>query len=209
MHMDDNMKIIGLTGYRGVGKSEFAKHLKDVHGFRSVHAFAGGKAASEAYFRHIIGPDMEPELAKEMVHGAYRDIPLPYLPRLRDAEGNLTEDHATPRYFMEMFGNFMAKTMGPEWTLGVELDLLERSGFDGNLIIESVVYEDKIIHEKGGMIIRIDRPGAGSRGLKTCEAVERITPDSVFMNDGDDLSESLSRFDAYFMRDMDPGLCMD
>ena len=197
------MKIIGLTGFRGVGKSEFAEHLKKIHGFTSVHAFAGGKCASEAYFRHIVGPDFQPEMAHEMVHGCLRDTPLPYFPKLRDNEGNPTDQHATPRYFMEMFGNFMATTLGPEWTLGTEINLLERSGFNGNLIVESVVYEDQIIREKGGMVVRIDRPGAGSRGLKTCAVVEKITPDVIFLNDGDSLEEAFRRFDAQLGLDRD------
>lgn len=207
--MEKNMKIIGLTGFRGVGKSEFAKYLKDTHGFTSVHAFAGGKAASEAYFRHMIGPHILPELAQEMTHGEYRDVALPYLPKLRDKDGKLTEEHATPRYFMEMFGNFMATTLGPEWTLGVELDLLKRSGFNGNLIVESVVYEDEVIRANGGMIIRIDRPGAGSRGLKTCAAVERITPDAIFVNNGNSLEEAFSRFDDQFgfLPEVSPDIC--
>lgn len=197
-------RIIGLTGYRGTGKSEIARHLCERHGFASVHAFAGGKAASEAYFRHLGASEV---MAWEMVHGALRDVPSKLLPIMAQHDSPGRRDHATPRYFMEMFGNFMGATLGTDWTAGAEIRRHLRDMPGRDIVLESVVYEDQVVRDFGGVIIRIDRAGALGRGLKTDEAVTRITPDAVFLNEAGTVAEMLSQFDLRFLeQDPDHGL---
>lgn len=163
--------VIGLTGRRGVGKSEIAKDLVETMGAFSAHTFAGGKAATEAYFRHI-GCSIEE--AHRMVHGDLRDLPHVRLPGGR-----------TPRYFMEHFGRFMGQEMGAQWTLGTELRRLADQGVTGLVVIESVVYEADIIRSAGGRIIRVVRPNSdGPMGIATDRAQAAIKADTVIVNRG-------------------------
>lgn len=197
------MRLIGLTGMRGVGKSKIADHLRERHGFTSLHAFAGGKVATEALFRHF---GATPDLAHRMVHGDLRDTPSDLLPLTADGV-----THHAPRFFMELFGNFMATELGPEWTLGSELRILERAGGNDRILVESVVYEAEIIRRAGGMIIRVDRQDPGSRsptggGIRTNAAVAGIVPDAVFVNDHPTVLDMLADFDRRFIDALEPDL---
>lgn len=187
-------RIIGLTGYRQSGKSTVSAHLRERHGFHALHAFAGGKVACEAWFQHI-GADAD--IAARMVHGDLRDTPSPLLPCRRDDDG--VHAHATPRFFMEMFGNFMGDMMGPEWTAGTEFQRLARLGVTTDIVADSVVYEEEVIRSHGGIIIRIDRAGTAGKGMKSDAAVDRIEPDAVFVNDHDTVEAMLHAFDARFI----------
>lgn len=162
--------IIGFTGRRGAGKSEAAAALERA-GFIRAHAFGGGKAATEAYFRHI---GASPAQAREMVHGALRDVPSSLLPKQQ-----------TPRYFMERFGHWMGTGLGADWTLGAELARIGRDHAGRSVVCESVVYEADVLRAAGGKIVRIVRPGhKGPEGMKTDEAEARIEADITIVNDG-------------------------
>lgn len=162
--------IIGFTGKRGVGKSAAAAALEEI-GFIRVHAFGGGKAAAEAYFRHI---GATPAQAREMVNGVLKDKPSSLLPKQQ-----------TPRYFMERLGSFMGQGLGAEWTLGAELARIARDHPGRGVVIESVVYEEAVLRAAGGKIVRIVRPGhKGPEGMKTDEAEARIDVDLTIVNDG-------------------------
>lgn len=163
--------ILGLTGKRGVGKSEVTKMLV-ARGFVRAHAFDGGKAASAAYFRHL-GADEGS--AASMINGSLKDEPCGLLP-----------GRATPRYFMERFGKFMGTAMGPEWTLGAELDRLARDHPDTPVVAESVVYEADCLRERGGILVRVERPGhEGPAGIETDRVQETLDPDFIILNSGD------------------------
>lgn len=136
--------IIGLTGERGVGKSEIVKFLVEKHGYQQTHSFAPGKIMFMAYLKHKRVPD---DIAYEMVYGNLRDVSSPYLP-----------NNATPRFFMEKFGYFMGFELGAEWTLGVEIENAIKDGYQ-KLIVDSVVYEESIIRANNGIIVRVTRPG--------------------------------------------------
>ena len=190
------IRILGLTGYRQTGKSTIAAHLKAEHGFVAAHVFAGGKAATEAYFRHLGADD---ETAHRMVHGDLRDQPSPFLPLRVDLPSGASPEHHSPRFFMEMFGNFMGETLGADWTAGLELKRIQAENPGRDILIESVVYEAEAIRAAGGTIIRIDRPGTSGRGLKTDRAVETITPDAIFTNEHADVASMLAEFDRRFL----------
>lgn len=162
--------LIGLTGKRGVGKSEVAGFLVEL-GFVRVHAFDGGKAATQAYFEHI---GYARDVAWRMVYGDLKDKPAQFLP-----------ESAHPRTFMERFGRFMGTEMGPEWTLGCELRRAKRLYPGKHLVAESIVYEDKELRAAGGYIIRIERPGhIGPVGMKTDEYESQIVVDATIINGG-------------------------
>lgn len=167
--------IIGLTGKRGVGKSTIADVLEE-DGFIRSHAFEGGKAATFGYFVHI---GMPIDVADEAVYGRLRDEPNEYLP-----------NNSTPRYFMEKFGHFMGVTLGSDWTLGTEIDRIQRNYPSKNIVIESVVYEAPLLRSRGGRIIRVTRPDhEGIMGMMTDAAQSEIDADFELINDGsvDDL----------------------
>lgn len=134
--------IIAFTGRRHAGKSTAAKYLRDKHGFVPAHAFGIGKRMAEQYFFEVTG---HADLADRMVNGDLKDQPSEYLP------GN-----ATPRLFMERFGQFMGVQMGPEWTLGMEV---RRYGPGVDLVFESIIYESEPLRKMGAVIVRLGRLG--------------------------------------------------
>lgn len=161
--------IIGLTGRRGVGKSEYAKELM-ARGFLRAHPFDGGKAMCRVYFTRL-GATVDE--AQRMTDGDLKDAPSRLLP-----------GKATPRYFMEKFGRFMGTTMGAEWTMGAELDALVGYG-NRSIVVESVVYEAEALRKRGGVVVRIVRPGIdGPKGEETDRAEALITPDYTVYNSG-------------------------
>lgn len=162
--------LIGFTGKRGVGKSEAAKILA-ARGFLPAHAFAGGKAAAEAFFLHIGATREE---ARDMVYGNLRDVPSALLP-----------DRATPRFFLEKLGNWWGTQLGPDWSLGRELARIKRDAPFASVVAESIVYEADVFRHAGGKIVRVIRPDhVGPVGMMTDIAEARIAADAVIVNDG-------------------------
>lgn len=173
--------IIGLTGKRGVGKSTVADTLEEF-GFTRVHAFDGGKSATFGYFRHL---GMSEDMADRSVYGDLRDEPNEFLP-----------GSATPRFFMEKFGKFMGTVMGGDWTLGAEIDRVRRQFPRSPMVVESVVYEAGLLKERGGLVVRVTRPGfVGVVGLETDAAEAGIVADAELSNDGtlEDLAIKVKR----------------
>lgn len=172
--------LVGLTGRRRVGKSEAARILTSQHGFQRVHPFDGGKAMCRTYFERL---GATAEAAERMTDGDLKDIPSPLLP-----------GQQSPRYFMERFGKFMGTSLGPEWTIGVELDMKIRQS--DRLVVESVVYEAEAIRARGGVIIRVVRPGVDTvEALETDRHEALITADHTVVNDGSfaELADKLAR----------------
>ncbi|WP_202034104.1 hypothetical protein [Rhizobium rhizogenes] len=158
--------LLGITGKRNVGKSTVANLLESKYGFARVHAFDGGKAAAEAYFRHITGNALE---AQQMVYGYLKDVPSPYLP------GNVA-----PRYFLEKFGNFMGVTLGVEWTLAMEIARIRRETPKAPIVVESVVYEAPWFKAQGGFVLRLERPEhEGPAGISSDSVQAAIEADET------------------------------
>ncbi len=184
--------IIGLAGLRQVGKSRVANHLVASHGFQKVHPFSGGKAACRAYYAHLGASE---ETAWRMTDGDLKDTPSPYLPNREPS-----------RTFMERFGKFMGVEMGPDWTIGTELRIATGRPGGNRLVVESVVYEDHVIREAGGMLWMIERSGRmPTPGLETDAYTMRMTCDLTIMNDAETLGPLHDTIDA-LMENMDLAL---
>jgi hypothetical protein len=173
--------FVGLSGDRQVGKSRVADYLVESFGFVRAHPFFGGKIATRAYFQHLGATEEE---SHRMTDGDLKDIPSPYLP-----------NNALPRYFMEEFGYFMGSGLGPEWTIGVEMDKIDqasaRAGRDSRVIMESIVYEiDYLRGRTDALIVKVERDQARNTidAPRTSAAGKLIVPDVTLHNNGDDLS---------------------
>lgn len=165
------LMMIGLTGARNVGKSTVANMLVESFGFRRIHAFDGGKAATVAYFIHLGATSIE---ANEMVYGSLKDLSSDILP-----------GRASPRFFMEKFGRFMGTTLGPDWTLGAEISRHRRADPSSKLIAESLVYESDLFRSAGGIIVRVERPGhVGPVGCESDSFQAGIVEDHRLINGG-------------------------
>jgi hypothetical protein len=170
MTRSTSSRIIGLTGRRGVGKTEVAKALQD-SGYVDAHPFEGGKRMCVAYYQYL-GADED--VANRMVYGDLKDTPSPHLP------GNVSS-----RYFMERFGKWLGTEMGPEWTIGAELARQKRRGAE-KIVVSSVVYEEPVVRDAGATIVKVVRPRHKSPpGDKSDKAVDAIVPDLILTNDGD------------------------
>ena len=188
--------IIGLTGRRSVGKSEIARYLQETYGFRRVHPFDGGKAACRAYFEHL---GVTPGVAWRMTDGDLKDVPADILPRRVNDHGETSDTHYDPRYFMEVFGAFMGREMGNDWTIGREIERARRLAPDNGIVIESIVYEVDFLRSIGGSVVMVDRPNdPGVSGVKTDAALDNVTIDAVFRNTAETVPGMLSEFDAFF-----------
>lgn len=186
-HMQSNLantaQIVGLAGFRRSGKSEIAKHLIKEHGFRSVHPFGVWKKALVTLYTEI---GISHEDAVEMVDGKLKDTGCPDLP-----------GGASSRFLMEELGNFTGTGLGPAWTIGLAIKGILEKEPDAKLVVESIVYEDDIIHQMGGHIIMVDRPGQEGQGHKTDAKTRLIKPHSTFLNDGNDLELMKLEFDQH------------
>lgn len=163
------MLLIGLTGERGVGKSEAARILAR-HGFQSLHAFGCGKAMCITYYVRL---GIDPEEAVRMVDGDLKDTPCHHLP------GGVSS-----RYFMERFGHFMGVTMGSEWTLGAEIKYMRRRHPSSNFVVESLAYESSLFKELGGTVVRLVRDGNRPKGEFTDKGQSHVRHNYVIENNG-------------------------
>lgn len=161
-------KIIGLTGKRGVGKTEVAKALQD-HGYVDAHPIEGGKRMAVTFYEYL---GIDSCRAHAMVFGDLKDEPCADLP------GGVTS-----RYFLEHLGHFLMR-LGHDWTIGAELKRQKRMGAT-KIVVSSVCYEEDTVRAAGGTIVKVVRPKHKSpAGEKTDKAVDAIVPDMTLTNDG-------------------------
>lgn len=177
------MLLIGLTGERGVGKSEIAKYLQEKHGFGVSHAFEVGKRLTMHYYVNEL--QIPFHTATRMVYEDLKDTPSEYLP-----------DGSTSRHFMEELGYCMGNNLGPKWTLGLEMKRLLKDTTKTGYIFESIVYEAGAFVEQGGIIIRVERDNRNSdiQATHTSDAQKKIKHQVLLNNHG-------SFEDLYFQLD--------
>lgn len=177
---EEGVILLGLTGRRHQGKSTVADWLVKEYGFVKAHAFDGGKKMTVTYFEYITG---SAKIANAMVYGDLKDKPSEWLP------GN-----ASPRDFMERFGEFMGVQMGTAWTLEMEVSRLRRMGFK-KIVVESLIYEADVFKGMGGYIVRCTRTDYDSPDVAS-DAVQALIKEDHAMTAGH-LWELRSFFEAF------------
>ena len=161
--------LLGLTGYRRVGKSTLASILSERHGYVRVHPADGMKAGVLAYLTRAGIPEAE---ACDMVYGEAKDVRHPRLP-------------GPVRALMEQAGQAWGMA-GPAsgWTLGVELSRPEVIRAP-KIVVESIVWEAPQLLGMGGLVARVTRPGVEAQGRESDVFVDTIEPHFTVHNDGD------------------------
>src|SRR3990167_5864799 len=126
------MILVGLTGKRGVGKTELAKHLEIKYGYANIRRFAFADKLRN-HCSNIWGESFA-NMPKEE---PFKNYPW------------------CPREFMVAYGNFI-RNYDPIYWVNSLLSVL---GGNGHYVIDDVRYpnEYKAIKEKGGVVVRIER----------------------------------------------------
>lgn len=184
--------IIGLTGERECGKSVIGDHLVNDLGFIRLHPFGPGKALLRGYYETL---GASPSESMAMTDGDLKNTPCRLLPVLPE-----TGEHASSRWLMERLGRHMAQEMGMEWTIGAEIRHHEGSDPEAGLLVESVVYEERVLRDMGGVIIRMSRhpearSGEAAIGEISDHFVNSITHDAEVINRMDGKDRLIADFD--------------
>lgn len=185
--------IIGLMGERRKGKSRIASHLVTKNDFTLMHPFNPGKAFLRGYYVSRGATESE---AFRMTNSDLKDHPSPYLPK--DPE---TGKHVTSRWLMEEVGKWMGIDVGPEWTIGTEIDYhmrLMQQEESSRFVMESIVYEAPVVRSRKGVTlveVWAEKPTPGFEVMAeqmTDRFIKTVAPDFRFCNRMDGL-ENLAR----------------
>lgn len=174
--------VIGLTGRAGSGKSTVAEHLQREWG-ATCRPFAAPLKRMLRFFLEDQGCGLA--RAIEMTSGALKEEPTDYL------------GGATPRRAMQTLGTEWGRGLSPSLWVDAWCRAAEDKGLaasvDGTTVLvvaDDVRFPDEVeaVRALGGIIIRIDRPGAGLTGAAgdhESETADLGDPDMVIVNDGD------------------------
>lgn len=181
------VRTIGICGAAGAGKSTAAERLVARWRFNRVRFAAPLKAMLAA-----LG------LSAEQLDGDQKEEPTPLLLG------------RTPRQAMQWLGTEWGRNLlGPDFWIVAWQSAVERAGgfyetgkgWDRLIVADDVRFanEAKAIRDRGGIIVRIERPGAGSSS-GSGHASERLdfVPDRIIHNRGN-LAELRAQIDALAM----------
>lgn len=174
-------RIIGLTGAAGSGKTTVAQYIVDKRG-GVRRPFAGPLKVMLQTFLEDQGAGFS--TAFRMVSGDLKEQPTDYL------------GGRTPRQAMQMLGTEWGRGLSPTlwvdaWRNGIERASLQASadGVPALIVVDDVRFPNEVeaIRQLGGIIIRIDRPGAGlegAAGRHASETEDLGEPDTFIRNNG-------------------------
>jgi hypothetical protein len=196
------VRVIGLSGFAGAGKTAAAKYIEERYGFERKH-IAEPLRAMLAVLLRING------ISDEMI--------------TRYLEGDLKDGVVIPE--IGKTSRDLQITLGTEWGReqvhpALWSDTWKRSAGDGKVMNDSVRFpnEQDAIREMGGVTILIDRPGSQPAkfkwgqigkalfrwfglwwGIHDSERLDRLRPDFVIHNDGtlEDLYEAIDQVIAW------------
>jgi hypothetical protein len=194
-----SVKIIGLTGFAGSGKSAIADRLVKRHGFQRIKFADPLKTMLRGLLASVGTSDVE---TRRMIEGDLKQVPL-------DVLGG-----RTPRYVMQTLGTEWGRDLiDPDlWVtlfkrrleftrridlLAHPLDLPDR--VHTKIVVDDVrfVNEAKVIQANGGEVWRVIRDAAPSAGDHQSEIEQlSIVPTRTVRNNGtfDDLRAIVDGF---------------
>lgn len=187
------MFIVALTGLKGSGKSEVAKHLVDNCGFVRGK-FAGPLKEMLRALLRWQGADADE--IEEMVEGSLKEEPSFYL------------NDATPRHAMQTLGTEWGRELiHPDLWVDIEEDRLERMhGRDVKVVLDDLRFpnEVKFVERHKGVIWRVERPVEISSDDVAAQHISEnyhIIPHARLLNDRD-LQSLYAMTDAVLARSM-------
>lgn len=174
--------LIGFTGLKGSGKDTAAQAVQGVN-----LKMAGGLKAMLTAFYEYAG--LDGFTIQRKIEGDLKEEPCPYLMG------------ATPRWAMQSLGSDWAKMVDPEHRIWVEIWRVaaEQHLKVGHPVVCTDVrfqHELDVIHQLGGRVIRIERPGVDLDDLHESEVkMLGLVVDHTIMNDGsiEDLLNEVTR----------------
>lgn len=175
--------IIGICGHKGSGKSTVASMLEELLGYE-VTMFAQRLKEATCALSGCTMQDLESQDFKE--NTLVPDYLMPYIP---------SNVKPTYRAFLQYWGTEVMRKYNDNIWIDSTL-----SSCGNEVIISDVRFpnEAQAIRSKGGIIVKVERPGCGGDGHASETSVDGIEGDFVIENDGslfDLLSEVLSVVD--------------
>jgi hypothetical protein len=170
---------IALTGLAGSGKSTSAKYLENSHGFRRISYAAPIKRMMRCLLIEAGAGFLE---AVEMVDGALKELPTPYLC-----------GHST-RYGLQNLGTEYGREL-------ISRDIWRRillrkvAATEGPAVVDDLRMADEAedLRLAGFTLVRITRPGSGTKSAHSSEAGD--FPVDVTIDNDRGLSYLHSRID--------------
>lgn len=158
--------LIGITGYKQVGKTTMAEILE--HSEQFEHETFAGKL--KEIVRDLYG------LTEEQVNG-----PVELKEQVIPAWGK------SPREIMQLFGTEVTRSVHPDTWVRYLVNRIKwpvEIGFD--FVISDVRFpnEAEAIKKLGGVIVRVYRPGYGGDGHASETSIQQIAFDHLITNDG-------------------------
>lgn len=154
--------IIGLCGLAGSGKSEVAQVLREIGGFERI-AFADPLKSMLAAvgFTHA------------QLYGDQKEAVMPDIGK-------------TPRQMMQTLGTDWGRDLvDPE--IWVKLWLRKVGNSRNHVVVDDVRFPNEIqtIHDLGGEVWRVSRPGAAATGHESERYADSLPADLTIFNESD------------------------
>ena len=160
-------RLLGITGYKGCGKSTVAKIIIDQKYDR--FSFAGTLKAMLS----VLG------LSEEEINGSMKEKPSKLL------------GGKTPRFAMQTLGTEWARDIIDQniWVNVLERKLVAHlnTSIQNRAVVDDVRFlnEAEMIRRQGGKIVKVVRPGAEVSDHQSEREIDMIEPDIYLVNDRD------------------------
>jgi len=161
--------LIGIYGKKGSGKDTVGELLENALSWKTIAVADAIKEAAKIIFL----------LSDDQVYG---DISVK---ETLDPRWDMT-----PRHILQQLGTEVGRNICPEvWNSNLRFRI-EQGGFpESGFIVTDIrlLDEAELIRNMGGIVIRVDRPDAGSGQFeehRTETEQDEITPDFIIDNDG-------------------------